>query len=82
MRLRLSEQYIKALHEVYHEGNIITLPANIEGELSSNNPLSASTIATAFALYKQVLGNHGVALHSPEEFAQRSMSHESSSTQK
>ena len=49
------------------------LPAEVQGELSSGNQLSAGTIATAFALYKQVLGPHGVALQSPEEFAKKAM---------
>ena len=75
LRLRLSEQYVKALHEVYHEGNIITLPASENAESSG---ISASTIATTFALYKQVLGNEGVALRSSERFAQQAATHGSS----
>ena len=66
LRLRLSEQYVKALHEVYHEGNIITLPAN---ESQEGSGISASTIATTFALYKQVIGNEGVAMRTSEGFA-------------
>jgi regulator of protease activity HflC (stomatin/prohibitin superfamily) len=50
LRLRLSEQYVKALHEVYQEGNIITLPTNDGAGQGSG--ISASTIATTFALYK------------------------------
>ena len=66
LRLRLSEQYVKALHEVYHEGNIITLPVN---ESQEGSGISASTIATTFALYKQVIGNEGVAMRTSEGFA-------------
>jgi len=51
LNLRLSEQYIKAIGEVYAKSNIVTLPEPVEGQESSSN-ISASTIATAFALYK------------------------------
>lgn len=69
---------MKALHEVYHDGNIITLPAS-EGQEGSG--ISASTIATTFALYKQVLGSEGVAMRSPSGFAQQSATHGSSEKQ-
>ena len=66
LRLRLSEQYVKALHEIYHEANIITLPANEGG--SQGSGINASTVATTFALYKQILGSEGVPMRSAEEF--------------
>jgi hypothetical protein len=44
------------MYEIYTKSNIVTLPEPVEGELASGNA-SASTIATAFALYKQVAGS-------------------------
>lgn len=68
--MRLSEQYVKALFEVYEKANIVTMPEQVEGELRSGNP-SATTIATAFALYKQVAGSSSV-IPTPEQFEKMS----------
>ena len=56
LRLRLTEQYVQAMHEIYKESSIVTLPAAVEGEMNSGSPSSAA-IATAFALYKNVAGS-------------------------
>ena len=60
LRLRLAEQYVRQIHEIFAESKIVVLPRQIESQLASSNPLSSSSIATAVTIYKSLLGD-GVA---------------------
>ena len=55
MRLRLTEKYLKALHNINSECQIVMLP----GE-TNDNPLSANNIATAMTLYQKLVSKDGV----------------------
>lgn len=55
IRLKMAEQYVKTLHEIFSKSKIITLPNQIEGSLG-NNPMSSSSIATAMAIYNSMQG--------------------------
>ena len=56
LRLRLAEQYVRTVHDIFSESKIVVLPKQIESQLAGNNPLSSSSIATAVTIYKSLLG--------------------------
>lgn len=56
LRLSLADQYVKAMHAIFSEANIVVLPSAIESQVNSGSPLSASSLATAMSLYKSMLG--------------------------
>ena len=57
LRLRMAEYYVKAMHEIFSEANIVVLPKHIENEVNSANPLNSTTVAAAMAIYKSMLGS-------------------------
>ena len=57
MNLRLAEQYVRVVNEIFARAEIVILPKSMHSELGSGNPLSATSLATAFTLYKSMMGN-------------------------
>lgn len=59
MNLRLAEQYVRMVHEIFERAEIVILPKSMHSEMRSGNPLSATSLATAFTLYKRMMVNDG-----------------------
>lgn len=57
MNLRIAEQYVRVMHEIYSTADIVILPTKTRDELNSGNPLSPSSLATAFTLYKRMISD-------------------------
>lgn len=55
LKLRLTEQYLSTLGEVYKEAKIVGLPESTPG--SNGNPFSTENVATSIALYKHIMGS-------------------------
>lgn len=50
IKMRLSEQYVKALSDVFAHSSIVSLPDSVRADLESGSA-SAETMATAFTLF-------------------------------
>ena len=53
--MRLSEQYVKALAEVFEKSSILSLPESVRSDLYSDNP-TPDTIAQAMAIFSKMVG--------------------------
>ena len=59
LKLRLTEQYLVALGDIYKEAKIVGLPESSEESGSGQNPFATENVATAIALYKHIMGPGG-----------------------
>lgn len=65
LKMRLSEQYVKTLHEIFKEANIVVLPENTQKQIESGQDLCPSTLTNIFSVFKKAVGVEGLP-DSPE----------------
>lgn len=56
LKLRLSEQYIKALDQIFKEADIVVLPKDVSSKLEAGQGLDEQTLQGVFNIFRAALG--------------------------